>query len=203
MPLSLSQEAVKERFKPLWALLDKNGDGALDLEEVCAVTRGNASAAAALMKQFGKEKDGKITFDEYMDMMIRGISSDEEVDQIVQSIWSKVYDGNVTNTFQHVLNDLGKYREFPLIAPVFKLGPISGVDLCFLRLMPPKGLVVSMGGLQLIARYSLAKRLIRWLFLSMRAKRGSPGLVWRLHGKAIFPSKFLSHPAKPVTTGLS
>ena len=45
------------------------------------------------------------------------------------SILSKVYDGNIVNTFEHVVEFLGKYRDFLFIAPTFKIDPITGIDL--------------------------------------------------------------------------
>merc|ERR1711966_583034 len=93
MPLTMTTDAVKEKFKPVWALMDKNNDGVLDFQEIVSVTQGNEAAAEGMMAQFGEKKEGKVTFDQYMGVMLKSISSDEEVDQIVAGMTAALSGG--------------------------------------------------------------------------------------------------------------
>ena len=82
MPLTLSVDAVKEKFKPLWAVMDKNSDGALDIAEVQGMMAqsgraGTKGEAMWVMQHYSQDETGKITFEHYISKMIEDIRSDE------------------------------------------------------------------------------------------------------------------------------
>jgi thioredoxin-like negative regulator of GroEL len=83
MPLTMSDEDVKEKFKPVWALMDTNGDGVLDVEEIMKATKTGEEAAKKMIEMMDTDKDGKVSMDEYLAKMIPTLGSDEELDQVV------------------------------------------------------------------------------------------------------------------------
>merc|ERR1711998_582592 len=94
--MGIDAEATKEKFKPVWALMDKNSDGVLDFKEICLITQGNEAAAEGMMSQFGETKDGKVTFDQYMDLLLKTIPSDEHADQVVAGMTAALSGGPQT-----------------------------------------------------------------------------------------------------------
>ena len=86
MPLTMTEDAAKEKFKPMWARMDTNGDGFLDVQEIMKACKINEGQAKALLEHLDTNKDGKVSFDEYMNHLLKSVASDEELDIILAGL---------------------------------------------------------------------------------------------------------------------